>query len=241
MSKAPGTASQYDGSGGWFKINDWGPTFSGGQASWPLAGSYTYNIPSCLADGEYLLRIQSIGIHNPWPGGTPQFYVSCAQIKLTGGGKANPPAVKIPGVFKATDPGYTANVSFSCPLTDLSWNHSGTNGQQIYTNFNSYTIPGPEVWKCGDATSTAPSETEESTEEGSTGALPQISTFITQLTSATPTPTLEPEPEPEPEVEVPTCESSKYQQCGGIGFSGCTNCADGSTCFRQNDYYSQCV
>ena len=130
MSKAPGAVSQYDGSGGWFKIHEWGPSFPGG--TWPLsskqskiehvaeesdanmdADQYTFNIPSCLSSGEYLLRIESIGIHNPWPAGLPQFYVSCAQIKLTGGGNANPPAVKIPGVFKESDPGYTANVSLA--------------------------------------------------------------------------------------------------------------------------------
>ena len=36
MSKAPGSAADYDGSGDWFKIFDWGPSFSGGQSSWPL-------------------------------------------------------------------------------------------------------------------------------------------------------------------------------------------------------------
>jgi hypothetical protein len=72
--------------------------------------SYQYTIPKCIKDGEYLLRIQSLAIHNP--GSTPQFYISCAQLKVTGGGSATPsPTVKIPGAFKATDPGYTANVS----------------------------------------------------------------------------------------------------------------------------------
>lgn len=109
MSKAPTTAAEYDGSGGWFKIFDWGPTFQGGQASWPMRSDYTSDIPECVADGEYLLRIQSLAIHNP--GSTPQFYISCAQISVTGGGSANPETVLIPGAFKATDPGYTANVS----------------------------------------------------------------------------------------------------------------------------------
>jgi hypothetical protein len=36
MSKAPGAASDYDGSGGWFKIKDWGPDFSSGMATWTL-------------------------------------------------------------------------------------------------------------------------------------------------------------------------------------------------------------
>jgi hypothetical protein len=109
MSKAPGAATDYDGSGDWFKIFDYGPTFSGGQATWPLRTTYTANIPKCIKNGEYLLRVQSLAIHNP--GSTPQFYVSCAQVNVTGGGNASPSGVKIPGAFKATDPGYTANVS----------------------------------------------------------------------------------------------------------------------------------
>lgn len=38
MSKAPSTAAEYDGSGDWFKIYDWGPTFNGASASWTLKG-----------------------------------------------------------------------------------------------------------------------------------------------------------------------------------------------------------
>ncbi|KAK0615072.1 glycoside hydrolase [Bombardia bombarda] len=126
MSKAPSHAADYDGSGDWFKIYDWGPTFSGGQASWNMKSEYTNNIPKCIPNGEYLLRIQSLAIHNP--GGVPQFYVSCAQVNVTGGGNTTPnPTAKIPGAFKATDPGYTAN---------------------IYNNFKSYTVPGPAVFSC---------------------------------------------------------------------------------------------
>ena len=36
LSKAPGKVQDYDGSGKWAKIFDWGPTFSGGQVTWPL-------------------------------------------------------------------------------------------------------------------------------------------------------------------------------------------------------------
>lgn len=80
-----------------------------------MTADYTYNIPKCIPNGEYLLRIQSLAIHNP--GSTPQWYVSCAQVNVTGGGNANPsPTVKIPGAFKASDPGYTANVSLLIQL-----------------------------------------------------------------------------------------------------------------------------
>ncbi|KAI1363732.1 glycoside hydrolase family 61 protein [Xylaria arbuscula] len=126
MSKAPSTSANYDGSGDWFKIFDWGPNFSSGQAQWTMSGTYTGTIPRCIPSGEYLLRIQSLAIHNP--GATPQWYISCGQVSVSGGGSTTPsPTVKIPGAFKATDPGYTAN---------------------IYTNFHSYTVPGPSVFTC---------------------------------------------------------------------------------------------
>jgi len=119
-------ASSADGSTPWFKIKDIGPSFAGGQAKWDMAKSYSVKIPSCISAGEYLLRIQQLGIHNP--GGSPQFYVACGQIKVTGGGSTAPrPTVSIPGAFSKTDPGYTAN---------------------IYNNFKSYTVPGPTVFSC---------------------------------------------------------------------------------------------
>lgn len=37
------------------------------------------------------------------------------------------------------------------------------------------------------------------------------------------------------------CTAQKWAQCGGTGFSGCTTCASGSTCQKQNEYYSQCL
>ena len=104
MSKAPALAEEYDGSGDWFKINDWAPIFNGGSASWTMSGSYSFTIPKCIPSGEYLLRIQSLAIHNP--GGVPQFYIGCGQVSVSGGGSASPtPTAKIPGTFKATDPG----------------------------------------------------------------------------------------------------------------------------------------
>ncbi|KAK4141054.1 glycoside hydrolase [Dichotomopilus funicola] len=125
MSKATGdgVVADYDGSGDWFKIWDWGPEGS----NWPLRDSYTSNIPKCISDGEYLLRIQQIGLHNP--GAAPQFYISCAQVKVTGGGSATPsPTAPIPGAIKADDPGLTVNI----------YNGAITN----------YVVPGPAVFSC---------------------------------------------------------------------------------------------
>ncbi|PYI15635.1 FII-CMCase [Aspergillus violaceofuscus CBS 115571] len=38
-----------------------------------------------------------------------------------------------------------------------------------------------------------------------------------------------------------TAVAPLYGQCGGIGWTGATTCASGSTCTKQNDYYSQCL
>jgi hypothetical protein len=83
MTKVPSAASA-DGSTPWFKIKDLGPTFAGGQAKWPMAKTYSVQVPACLAAGEYLMRIQQLGIHNP--GGAPQFYVSEYLRPLEGSG-----------------------------------------------------------------------------------------------------------------------------------------------------------
>jgi hypothetical protein len=116
-------ATKADGSTSWFKIKEIGPKFPGG--TWDMEQSYSVSIPSCVPAGDYLVRIEQLAIHNP--GATPQFYISCAQVKVTGGGSKSFSGVKIPGHIKATDPGYTAN---------------------IYNNFNSYTVPGPAVSTC---------------------------------------------------------------------------------------------
>ncbi|KAI1277395.1 concanavalin A-like lectin/glucanase [Xylaria sp. FL0933] len=38
-----------------------------------------------------------------------------------------------------------------------------------------------------------------------------------------------------------TCSTAKYGQCAGKNWSGCGQCASGTTCKYQNDYYSQCL
>lgn len=87
--------------------------------------TYTSKIPASLPSGDYLLRTQQLAIHNPYPAGIPQFYISCAQVTVTNGGAGKPaPLVSIPGFITGTEPGYTVN---------------------IYNNFKNYTVPGPAV------------------------------------------------------------------------------------------------
>jgi hypothetical protein len=68
-------------------------------------------IPKNTPSGEYLLRIEHIALHQASQAGGAQFYISCAQISVTGGGSGTPgPLVSIPGVYNANDPGIKVNI-----------------------------------------------------------------------------------------------------------------------------------
>ncbi|KAJ3491708.1 hypothetical protein NLI96_g526 [Meripilus lineatus] len=89
-------------------------------------GNVTFTIPSCIESGQYLLRVESISLlqATSYPGA--QFFMSCAQIEITGGGSATPAGVSFPGAYKSTDPSIVTNVF----------------------ELSSYTPPGPAVFKC---------------------------------------------------------------------------------------------
>jgi len=78
-----------------------------------------------------------------------------------------------------------------------------------------YPIPGPPVW---DGTGSEAPKDEPTT------------------------PTQPENPSTPSDTPKPTCNAvQRYGQCGGNGFKGCTVCAEGSTCSKSSDYYSQCM
>ncbi|KAG5651057.1 hypothetical protein H0H81_010039 [Sphagnurus paluster] len=125
LGKAPSTAAAWDGSGAnWFKIAEWGATFDPLKFTADGQSQLTTTIPASVPAGEYLVRIEVIGLH---VAGAPQWYISCAQIKITGGGSGNPAKVSIPGYVSANDAGLTVNIYNPVPA--------------------SYKVPGPAVWR----------------------------------------------------------------------------------------------
>lgn len=83
-------------------------------------------IPKNLPSGKYLIRVESIALHLAQGPGGAQFYISCGQLEVTGGGSGTPgPLVSFPGAYKSNDPG-------------LIWPNSPPR--------TSYTAPGPAVW-----------------------------------------------------------------------------------------------
>jgi hypothetical protein len=82
-------------------------------------------IPRSLPAGDYLLRGEHIAVHKMKQ---PQFYIACAQLRVTGGGSGHPaPLVSFPGAYKKQDPGVDFNM-YASPVV-------------------AYQIPGPRVWK----------------------------------------------------------------------------------------------
>jgi lytic cellulose monooxygenase (C1-hydroxylating) len=93
----------------WFKVAEDGYDVASNQ--WAvdkmIAGkgwSY-FNMPKCIAPGEYLLRIELLALHSATQQRGAQFYISCANIKVTGSGTFSPSqTVKFPGAYQQNDP-----------------------------------------------------------------------------------------------------------------------------------------
>ncbi|KAF2026802.1 hypothetical protein EK21DRAFT_73363 [Setomelanomma holmii] len=218
-------ASKAGSSPSWTKL--WQDGWDG--KSWAvdklIAGSYTgkpgqhkITLPK-LAPGDYWLRPEILALHEGNNIGGAQFYMECVHVTVGGSGTLQLPAgVSFPGAYKATD----AGVHFD-----------------IYSGFTSYPGVGPAVWNGATsgsspapATSAAPAATKAptTTAKPATSAAPAKTTLAT-VVKATPTPA----------AGSGTATAQKWGQCGGIGYTGATSCVSGSTCQKQNDYYSQCL
>ncbi|WYZ42045.1 hypothetical protein EsH8_V_000940 [Colletotrichum jinshuiense] len=110
-----GSVTTYDGSGPWAKIWELGAQTGNGQIKFPASNQAAFNfqIPSCTPPGEYLLRIEQIGLHSASAKGGAQFYISCAQIKVTGAGSGQfSPTVRFPGAYTGNEPGILINIYY---------------------------------------------------------------------------------------------------------------------------------
>lgn len=132
MSQAPQGVSlnTYDGSGDWFKVYETGLCRGAGNVdgNWCSYGKdrLEFTIPPKTPPGEYLVRVEHIGLHEGHRN-RAQFYIECLQLKIDGPGGGTPaPLVKIPGIYKANDPGIAYD----------KWS----------SNPKPYIMPGPQVW-----------------------------------------------------------------------------------------------
>jgi len=152
------------------------------------------------------LRIEHLALHVAQSTGGAQWYISCAQVTVTGAGGGSPsPTALLPGAYVATDPGILIDIYYPIPT--------------------SYTPPGPAVW--GGGTSVAQtSAVSSSTPTTVSTVVVKPTTAITSAASGS---------------TGAAGTAALYGQCGGIGWTGPTVCASGSTCTASNSYYSQCL
>ncbi|KAL6708720.1 hypothetical protein ACN47E_002416 [Coniothyrium glycines] len=226
MSKVADAATA-DGSSSFFKVfqDTWGKNPSGSSGSDDYWGTKDLNtncgkmdvkIPANLAAGDYLLRTEAIALHSASGVGGAQFYITCYQLTVTGGGSNSPSGVSFPGAYKATDPGIQIN---------------------IYQNLATYVAPGPAVIAGGTEAvagkaGSAVTATGGAAQPTATAASTLKTTVKTTSAQAAPT---------NGGGTGGSCSVAKYGQCGGTGFTGCTTCASGSTCTANGAYYSQCL
>ena len=171
------------------------------------------------------------------------------QLTITGTGTAAPDLIELPGAYAATDPGI---------LVD------------IYQSLSTYIAPGPTVYggftkSAGDTCSGVETGTETGAEytggaAASTNVAVVTSTAAAGTTSAAATSAVASSggnvttsaaatsvaattaPAATSTAAPSGCQSPKYGQCGGEGWTGCTECVDGSTCEDVSPpYYSQCT
>lgn len=123
----------------WFKI--WEDSFDTGSRKWGVDnminnGGWTYfNLPQCIAPGQYLLRMEILALHSAKTQGQAQFYQGCAQINVSGSGSFSPSSsVSFPGAYKANDPSILINIY-------------GPTGQPD-NGGKAYTAPGPRPITC---------------------------------------------------------------------------------------------
>lgn len=73
----------------------------------------SFTIPAATPPGDYLFRVEHIGLHVAQSEGGAQFYISCGQLTVTGSGSGSPsPLVAFPGAYSASDPGILIDIYY---------------------------------------------------------------------------------------------------------------------------------
>ena len=164
---------------------------------WPISdllkknqGQMTFQIPSGVSNGVYYLRPQFIALHAV---GSPQFYVSCIQVQVTGGSSSTKSSLDTctkesigpSGTwFSATDAAYNL---YSGPVVNgvgPSFNPSA--GARYPSHWAQYKAPG--VHSCFAASNLADETIQGAIPSATHGAIPAKSTPNPQSSPSTPSP-----------------------------------------------------
>ncbi|CAE6506152.1 unnamed protein product [Rhizoctonia solani] len=155
MANCGDSCDNFDGSGNvWFKVSSEG-LIDASSFYWASdkliaqGNSWTQVIPSNIKAGKYLMRFELLALHSA---GAPQFYPSCTQLDITGGGNGAPASSElfsIPGVYQQGDQGLFGSI-WSQPQ---SWPQVGPN-VAAFISGDSAPAPAPAPSSSSTPTST---------------------------------------------------------------------------------------
>ncbi|PYI11887.1 hypothetical protein BO78DRAFT_302143 [Aspergillus sclerotiicarbonarius CBS 121057] len=191
--------------------------------------SWMVEIPPSIAPGNYVLRHELIALHSAEEEDGAQNYPQCFNLQVTGTGTATPSGVLGTELYTATENGILVN---------------------IYSTMSTYTVPGPSQYSGAvSITQTTSAITSTGTAVvGSASAVATASssaaaatTAAAETSSAAADSTITPAPAVTSAAAGSSGTQSLYGQCGGVNYSGATECASGASCHSYNPYYYQCI
>ncbi|OAL56468.1 endoglucanase-like protein II [Pyrenochaeta sp. DS3sAY3a] len=264
-------ASQATGIGaGWFKIDevDYVDGKWANEIMQADGMTHEFKLPTGLASGEYLLRSEMLALHGAQTVGGAQFYIGCAQLKITGTGTAGScgPTISLPGAYKAEDANiYIPNVyngfdatTYKAPGGDVATCGGSGSGATPSKPSTTAAVPAPAnstVAAPETPVSTPVESPVESPVAAETSAAapiatpaPEVPEVPTNGTAPAPIPSLAPttfatlvRPSPTAAPTAGADVAKLWYQCGGVGWTGPTACVSGAKCVKQNEWYHQCL
>lgn len=224
--------------------------------------SWLVQIPEDLKPGNYVLRHEIMALHSAGQANGAQAYPQCFNLKVEGSGSNLPSGVPGTELYKATDAGilfdiYKNDISYPVPGPALIAGAASSIQQSSMaaTATASATVPGAGATggsSPAPATTTTAAAGVTTTAAGATTtsqAQAPTTTLATSTKAATTSAPASSQAQATTTATAPASGSgsgsqaaqTKWGQCGGNGWTGPTACVSGSTCTKQNDWYSQCL
>lgn len=180
-------------------------------------GRLDFKLPSNIPNGNYLLRAETIALHEADRAGGAQPYVQCAELTITGGNDAaNPtPLATFPGAYKNTDAGIRYNVYAGGTLP-------------------AYTVPGPAVYADSTPSTGTPSTSGTPSPSPSTSGTPSPSPSTSSPSPSPSTPTYAPSPSTT-SSNTPSSTTGSANCTAGLEKCSCIQgkCVAGLTCLSN--------
>ncbi|KAG8925250.1 hypothetical protein FRC01_010442 [Tulasnella sp. 417] len=156
-----------------------------------------------------------------------------------------------PGAYRVSTSGTVSNVGIGAfKNTDgtvvVVFTNTGSTAQSVKLSFSGFT-PSSAAAYLTDNTHTVLSTTATLSGGAVTVSVPARAVLTVKMASGgTATTTTKTTTTSTTTTKITTttasgCTAALYAQCAGIGYTGCTQCASGTTCKYQNDWYSQCL